>query len=56
MSVADMTPYEIKDDVTYFADIEIADHGTITVQLDQKSAPITVANFATLASNGFYDG
>ena len=56
MSVADMTPYEIKDDVTYFADIEIVGHGTVTVQLDQKSAPITVSNFATLASNGFYDG
>ncbi len=56
MSVADMTPYEIKDDVTYFADIEIVGYGTVTVQLDQKSAPITVSNFATLASNGFYDG
>ena len=56
MSVADMTPFEVKDGVTYFADIMIEDHGTITVQLDQKSAPITVANFATLATNGFYDG
>ena len=56
MSVADMTPFEIKDDVTYYADIVIEDYGTITVQLDQKSAPITVANFATLATNGFYDG
>ncbi len=55
MSVADMTPYEIKGGVTYYADIEIEDYGTITVKLDQSSAPITVANFATLASNGFYD-
>ena len=56
MSVSDMTPFEVKDDVTYFADIVIEAHGTITVQLDPKSAPITVANFATLATNGFYDG
>ena len=56
MSVADMTPYEIKSDITYYADIEIVKYGKITVKLDQKSAPITVANFATLASNGFYDG
>ncbi len=56
MSVADMTPYEIRSDVTYYADIEIVNYGKITVKLDQKSAPITVANFATLASNGFYDG
>lgn len=56
MSVADMTPFEVKDGVTYYADIVIENYGTITVQLDQESAPITVANFATLASNGFYDG
>lgn len=41
---------------TYFADIAIEDYGTITVQLDQKSAPITAANFVNLAQNGFYDG
>ena len=40
----------------YYADIEIQDYGTITVQLDQASAPITVANFVTLAESGFYDG
>ncbi len=56
MSVADMTPYEIKDGVTYYADIDIKNYGKITVKLDQSAAPITVANFATLASNGFYDG
>ena len=40
----------------YYADIEIQDYGTITVQLDQESAPITVANFVSLAESGFYDG
>lgn len=40
----------------YYADIEIQDYGTITVQLDQASAPITAANFVYLAESGFYDG
>ena len=40
----------------YYADIEIQDYGTITVQLDQASAPITTANFVSLAESGFYDG
>lgn len=42
--------------LTYYADIEIQNYGTITVQLDQKSAPITTANFVSLAESGFYDG
>ena len=46
----------LDENVTYFADIEIADYGTITVQLDQTAAPITAANFVFLAKNGFYDG
>ncbi len=41
---------------TYYADIEIADYGTITVQLDRSAAPITAANFVHLAESGFYDG
>lgn len=46
----------LDEELTYYADIEIADYGTITVCLDQKSAPITVANFVGLAESGFYDG
>lgn len=41
---------------TIIADIEIEEYGTITVELDAKSAPITVENFVKLAENGFYDG
>ena len=37
-------------------DIEIAEYGTITVELDATAAPITVENFVTLAKSGFYDG
>lgn len=41
---------------TYYADIVIADYGTITVELDGEAAPITVENFVSLAKSGFYDG
>ncbi len=36
--------------------IDVADYGTITVELDADVAPITVANFLNLAESGFYDG
>ena len=49
-------PELLDEAVTYYADIEIADYGTITVQLDQSAAPITAANFVSLAKSGFYDG
>ena len=41
---------------TVIADIEIEGYGTITVELNGKAAPITVANFVKLAESGFYDG
>ncbi len=40
----------------YYTDIEIQDHGTVTVALDASAAPETVANFVSLAESGFYDG
>ena len=40
----------------YTAVIDVADYGTITLELDGDSAPITVANFVKLAKEGFYDG
>ncbi len=43
-------------DTTYYADITIRDYGTVTVRLDQNAAPLTVANFVSLAKDGFYDG
>ena len=36
--------------------IEIENYGSITLQLDGNAAPITVANFVSLAESGFYDG
>lgn len=46
----------LETDVIYYADIEIEDYGTITVQLEPDVAPITVLNFVELAESGFYDG
>lgn len=40
----------------HHVDIEIADYGTIKLELDGDTAPITVENFLTLAKDGFYDG
>lgn len=42
--------------VVQYADIDIADYGTITVELDSDAAPATVENFVNLANSGFYDG
>ena len=41
---------------TYIAEITVENYGVITVELDAKTAPITVANFVKLANEGFYDG
>lgn len=55
-SVISSPVIELDEELTYYADIEIADYGTITVELNQEAAPVTVANFINLAQNGFYDG
>ena len=47
---------ELDENKVYFADIDIKDYGKIIVKLDQKSAPISCANFVALANMGFYDG
>ena len=50
------TPPALDAEATYYADIDIADYGLITILLDQTVAPITCANFVELAESGFYDG
>ena len=40
----------------HHAEIEIKDYGTIKLELDADTAPITVTNFVNLAKSGFYDG
>ena len=39
-----------------YAEITVRDYGTIKLELDAGSAPLTVANFIKLAEAGFYDG
>lgn len=38
------------------AEIMVKDYGTIKLELDEGTAPITVENFINLAKDGFYDG
>lgn len=40
----------------HHAEIIIKDYGTIKVELDADTAPITVTNFVNLANNKFYNG
>ncbi len=40
----------------HHAKIEVKNYGTIELELDADIAPITVANFAKLVNEGFYNG
>lgn len=50
------TPELLDETTTYYADIDIADYGKITVKLNQAEAPVACANFVALAEDGFYNG
>lgn len=51
------TPYdEGYSSGLHHATIVVKDYGTIKVELDADTAPVTVSNFAHLANQGFYDG
>lgn len=39
----------------HHVEIEVKDYGTIKLELDADTAPITVTNFIELANEGFYD-
>ena len=54
--ISDVSFVDIDENKTYTAEIKVKDYGTITVELDPKSAPITVKNFVSLVQSGFYDG
>lgn len=41
---------------THHAEIAVKDYGTIKVELDGDTAPLSVGNFIGLAEDGFYDG
>ena len=40
----------------HYIQIDIANYGTITAELDADAAPITVTNFVNLVNKGFYNG
>ena len=41
---------------THHVEIDVQDYGTIALELDGDTAPITVQNFLDLAESGYYDG
>jgi len=41
---------------THYAQIDVANYGSIILELNADAAPATVTNFVNLVQNGFYDG
>ena len=44
------------DSGKHHVEIQVKDYGTIKVELDADTAPVSVSNFIKLAKDGFYDG
>lgn len=40
----------------HHVEIEVKDYGTVALELDADTAPVSVTNFIRLAEDGFYDG
>lgn len=40
----------------HYVEMKIKDYGTLEIELDADTAPITVTNFIDLVNDGFYDG
>ena len=59
-AAAQTTEQPAEPDTTFqklrHAEITVKDYGTIKLELDEGTAPITVANFVKLAKDGFYNG
>ncbi len=55
-NTGDMHDASSNEEFTHHADIQIENHGTITIGLNGNVAPKTVENFVKLANEGFYDG
>ncbi|MBP5294943.1 MAG: peptidylprolyl isomerase [Lachnospiraceae bacterium] len=50
------TRYEKKQIGIHHVEIEVEGYGTIKLELDGNTAPVTVQNFMDLARSGFYNG
>lgn len=55
---AEGTVLDVSEALTgiHHAQIAVKDYGTITLELDADTAPVTVTNFVKLAQENFYDG
>ena len=54
--VTEQETQEVEGIGLHHAEIEIEGYGTVSLELDGDTAPITVQNFMDLAGSGFYDG
>jgi len=54
--IAATAPGTFQEDGLRHAEITVENYGTIRLELDGTTAPITVENFVKLAQDGFYDG
>lgn len=53
---AAVTEYDSAGHTLRYAEITVKNYGVISITLDETVAPLTVANFISLAESGFYDG
>ena len=54
--IAETAPGTFQEEGLRHAEIAVENYGTIRLELDGTTAPITVENFVKLAQDGFYDG
>ena len=54
--IAETAPGTFQEEGLRHAEIAVENYGTIRLELDGITAPITVENFVKLAQDGFYDG
>ena len=54
--IAATAPGTFQEEGLRHAEIAVENYGTIRLELDGTTAPITVENFVKLAQDGFYDG
>lgn len=55
--VAETTPTTAKEGIgIHHVELDVENYGTICMELDGDTAPVTVQNFLDLAESGFYNG
>ena len=55
-ATTEVSTESVTSEALHHVEIEVANYGIISVELDETYAPISVKNFMKLADEGFYDG